>query len=173
MSARREGDAKHNAPALPACGLALLAGALLVQTLPQLPPRWLDWLLIFVVPAQAGIHFALRQKGHQRGPVISAALIFLAVAAAAFGWTALRADMAMQSRLPHALEGRDLAVIGSIEGLPQAQPEATRFEFDVARASLDGETVPLRGKLRLSWYASRHGAVPDLQPCTRWRLRVR
>jgi competence protein ComEC len=173
MSARREGDAKHNAPGLPACGLALLAGALLVQTLPQLPPRWLDWLLIFVVPAQAGIHFALRQKGHQRGPVISAALIFLAVAAAAFGWTALRADMAMQSRLPHALEGRDLAVIGSIEGLPQAQPEATRFEFDVARASLDGETVPLRGKLRLSWYASRHGAVPDLQPCTRWRLRVR
>src|SRR5690242_13372919 len=48
MLARREGDAKRNPPALLACGLALLCGALLVQLLPQLPPRWLDYLLLAV-----------------------------------------------------------------------------------------------------------------------------
>ncbi len=47
MFARREGDAKHHPPGLLACGIALLLGALLVQLLPRLPPRWLDWLLIF------------------------------------------------------------------------------------------------------------------------------
>lgn len=172
MFARREGDAKRNPPGPIACGLALLIGALLVQTLPQLPPRWLDWLLILAIPAQAGIHFAFRRNG-KGSPIVGAALVPLAIAIAAFGWTALRADMAMHARLPHALEGRDLVVVGTIEDLPQTQTESTRFDFEVARALLNDVSIPLRGNLRLSWYAPRRGAVPKLEPCASWRLRVR
>jgi len=171
MFARREGDAKCNPPGLLACGLALLVGALLVQLLPRLPPRWLDWLLIFVIPVQAGIHFAFRRKCNR--PIVPAVLIPLTVGIAAFGWTALRADIAMQARLPHALEGRDLLVIGTIEDLPEAETESTRFDFGVVSASLDGAAIPLRGNLRLSWYASRDGVAPVPEPCSRWRLRVR
>lgn len=173
MSARREGDARRNVPGLLACGLALLLGALLVQALPQLPPRWLDWLLIFVIPAQAAIQFASRGSGNNPRPIGPATLMPLAIAIAAFGWTALRADFAMQARLPHALEGRDLVVTGMIEGLPETESESTRFDFNIVHASLAGEPVPLGGNLRLSWYAPRHGTAPQLQPCSRWRLRVR
>ncbi|MGN6729243.1 MAG: DNA internalization-related competence protein ComEC/Rec2 [Rhodanobacteraceae bacterium] len=172
MFARREGDAKHHPPGLLACGIALLLSALLVQALPRLPPRWCDDVLILAIPAIAGIHWAFRRKGNQGG-CLATVLVPLAVAIAAFGWTALRADLAMQSRLPHALEGRDLVVAGMVEGLPQAQAESTRFDFNVGQASLDGAAIPLRGNLRLSWYASRHGAAPALEPCSRWRLRVR
>jgi competence protein ComEC len=182
MFARREGDAKRNPPGLLACGLALLAGALLVQTLPQLPPRWLDEVSLI---AGLGL-FALNCRAQARSykkpspsrawlgaDAVVGAVILAAITVAAFGWTALRADVAMQARLPHALEGRDLVVTGKVEDLPQAEPESTRFQFNVARASLDGASVPLRGNLRLSWYAPRHGTVPDLEPCSHWRLRVR
>ncbi|HET9836355.1 MAG TPA: DNA internalization-related competence protein ComEC/Rec2 [Rhodanobacteraceae bacterium] len=164
MHARREGDAKPDPPGLLGCSLALLCGALLVQGLPHLPPRWLDDVLL--VADLAGSLTGV----WRRAP---AWLILIAILAAAFGWTAVRADRAMQARLPHALEGRDLVVTGAIEDLPQAQAGSTRFDFDVAGASLDGDAMPLRGNLRLSWYAPRHGAAPDLRPCSRWRLRVR
>jgi competence protein ComEC len=182
MFARREGDAKCNPPGLLACGLALLGGALLVQALPRLPPRWCDYVLLSVIPAQAVIRVllariktdpGLHRDGGQRRAGLPRFLALLAITSAAFGWTALRADVAMQARLPHALEGRDLVVTGTIKGLPEAESESTRFDFDVARASLDGAAIPLQGNLRLSWYASRNGSAPELKPCSRWRLRVR
>ncbi|HJU09059.1 MAG TPA: DNA internalization-related competence protein ComEC/Rec2, partial [Rhodanobacteraceae bacterium] len=75
--------------------------------------------------------------------------------------------------LPHALEGRNLIVTGSIEDLPQAQDESTRFDFEVASARIDGSPVHLNGVLRLSWYAARNGTLPRLTPCSHWRLLVR
>jgi competence protein ComEC len=161
-------------------GIALLIGALAVQALPGLPPRRLDYLLMAVIPAKAGIQFFLAKRTmdggsrtEQRQSRFAVSLTLLVIALAACGWTALRADIAMQARLPHALEGRDLVVIGSIDDLPQAQDESTRFDLDVASAELDGAAVPLNGVLRLSWYASRNGAPPQLAPCSRWRLLVR
>lgn len=176
MFARREGDAKRNPPGLLACGLALLAGALLVQMLPKLPPRWCDYVLLSVIPATAIILLLLagpRRDGQQRRVTLSKFLAVFAIISAAFGWTALRADLAMQARLPHALEGRDLLVIGTIDGLPEAETGSTRFDFSVAKASLGGKAIPLHDGLRLSWYDAAHGTVPDLEPCSRWRLRVR
>ncbi len=173
---------RFSPPSLLACGVALLVGALAVQILPELPPRWFDWLLMLVIPAKAGIQFLLaksnthsdsRRNGNGKYSAVFATLTFLVTALSAFGWTALRADMAMQTRLSHALEGQDLVVTGSIDDLPQAQDESTRFDFDVDSAQLDGTAVRLKGVLRLSWYASRNGAPPQLQPCSRWRLLVR
>ena len=100
-------------------------------------------------------------------------LTLLAIVFAAFGYTALRADIAMSARLPHALEGRDLEVIGRIDDLPQAQTGSTRFDFSMEAARLDGEVIPLNGMLRLSWYTSPDGTAPELVPCSRWRLHVR
>ena len=178
------GSARQSSPpSLLACGLALLIGALAVQTLPALPPRWLDavtmlacaGLLIFRSSGRAQAR-SYKKPSPSRGGLGGAgviSLLLLAIFVGAFGWTALRADMALQARLPHALEGRDLIVMGSIDDLPQAQDESTRFDFDVDSAELDGAAVPLKGVLRLSWYAPRTGALPQLQPCSRWRLLVR
>ena len=185
MFARGEGDAKRNPPGLLGCGLALLVGALAVQILPALPPRWFDctlliagigsvisWYCVGRARARSGRKpFLSREQSGGNGPASAAVLAAMAVAA--FGWTALRADVAMNARLPHALEGRDLVVVGTIKDLAEAETESTRFELDVAQASLDGAVVPLHGTLRLSWYSSRHGVAPELQPCSRWRLLVR
>src|SRR5690348_16560621 len=138
MSARREGDAKRNPPGLLACGLALLVGALLVQLLPRLPPRGCD---IALLASASSVLIAVlvlqRIESRQTSFPRRRESILLLILMASFGWTALRADLAMQARLPHALEGRDLVVTGTIADLPQAQAESTRFEFDVERASLD------------------------------------
>ncbi len=115
----------------------------------------------------------VRRDDGQRQSRFFESFTLMAIAVAAFGWTALRADIAMQARLPHVLEGRDLVVTGSIDDLPRTQDESTRFDFDVASARLDGRAIPLNGALRLSWYASRNGAPPPLTPCSHWRLMVR
>ncbi|HVX04600.1 MAG TPA: DNA internalization-related competence protein ComEC/Rec2 [Rhodanobacteraceae bacterium] len=182
MPARTERRAIHHGPGLPGIALAVLAGAVLVQGLPVLPPRWLDWLLLIVIPAQAGIHCLLarhrmdsgprRNDGTKKSPAF-VAWTLLALMSAAFGWTALRADLAMQARLPHALEKQDILVTGTVADLPQAQDGSTRFDFDIASAEFEGRVVPLRGHVRLSWYASRQHAAPVMLPCSTWRLRVR
>src|SRR5690348_5538572 len=151
-------------PSVLTIGMALLTGALAVQVLPVLLPRWFDAALLVV----ASVIFAAQARWCR-----SATLLLAATAIAAFAWTALRADAALQARLPHGLEGRDLVITGSIDDLPQAQDESTRFDLDIASARLDGSPVSLRGVLRLSWYASRNGAPPQLAPCSRWRLLVR
>lgn len=156
--------AQPNLPGILACGVALLTGALAVQVLPVLPPRWTDGALL--IAALTLFALCLRRQW-------SSAIILLTIAIAAFGWTAWRADIAMQARLPHALEGRDLVVTGTIDDLPQAQDESTRFDFDVAQARLDGARIPLNGTLRLSWYASSNAQPPGLTPCSHWRLLVR
>lgn len=97
----------------------------------------------------------------------------LAIALAAFAWTAWRADLAMDARLPHALEKRDILVTGTVVDLPRAQDDSTRFDFDIASAQFDGRAVPVRGSVRLSWYASRTQPPPAIPACSTWRIRVR
>ncbi|MDE2054744.1 MAG: DUF4131 domain-containing protein, partial [Xanthomonadaceae bacterium] len=164
MSARTERRAIHNGPGMLAGALAVLAGAVLVQGLPVLPPRWLDAVL--AVFALAGLFACLRWREF-------AWLWLLPLVVGAFAWTAFRADLAMQARLPHALEKQDILVTGVVTDLPQVQEDSTRFEFDIAHAEFDGRSVPVQGHVRLSWYASRRQEVPAIQPCSTWRLRVR
>jgi len=159
-----ERRAIQNRPGMLACALAILAGAVLVQGLPVLPPRWLDALL--AVFALAGFLACVRWRK-------LAWWWLLPLVVGAFAWTAWRADLAMQARLRHALEKQDVLVTGTVEQLPQARDGSTRFEFDVSQAEFEGRAVPIHGRVRLSWYASRRNAVPAIRPCSKWRLRVR
>ncbi|GAP67305.1 DNA internalization-related competence protein ComEC/Rec2 [Mizugakiibacter sediminis] len=155
MTAPGQGrPSSHAPPGGLAAGVALLAGVLAVQALPALPPRAVDVIAILLAPLLAW-----------RRP----RLLWPAIVVAGFGWAALRADLALDARLPRALEGRDVDVIGAIDDLPRAGAHETRFELRVTSAALDGAPLPLRGLVRLAWY----GGAPALAPCERWALRVR
>ncbi|MBS0556485.1 MAG: DNA internalization-related competence protein ComEC/Rec2 [Proteobacteria bacterium] len=142
----------------PATAVVLLAGALAVQTLSALPAQWIDALV-----ALSGIALAvgiprLRWFG------------FFLLAAA---WTMWRADIALSQRLPQALEGADILVSGSVQGLPRAQDDATRFEFDVASATHAGTPIAFSGRVRVAWYDTKSDSAPIIAPCSQWTLRLR
>lgn len=147
-----------------AWAVAILVGASLVQALPALPARGIDLAL------GGGALAALGCCVRWRAP---AWLYALAIVAAAFAWTAWRADRAMDARLPHALEKQDILVTGRVTNLPEAREDSTHFDFDIADARFDGRSVPVHGHVRLSWYPSRGKPPPDIQACATWRLRVR
>ncbi|MBS0485739.1 MAG: ComEC family competence protein, partial [Proteobacteria bacterium] len=136
----------------------MLVGALVVQALPALPSHRVDALVALAAIALI-IHVPrLRWIG----------FLFLAA-----GWTMWRADIALSQRLPHSLEGADLVVNGQVHGLPRAQDDATRFEFDADSAALEGKPIAFSGRLRLAWYDTKSSAAPDIAPCSNWRIRVR
>lgn len=138
-----------------AAAIALLLGALIVQCLPKLPPRWLDVAL-----------FVLALAACWRWPRMR----WLALLLFGFAWTAWRADLALQSRLPRALEKRDFDVVGVVEGLPRVRNNATGFTLRIERAWLDGVAQPLAGDARVAWYGAPEGAPAS---CSRWHLRLR
>lgn len=164
MPARTERRAVWNAPGILTGAVAILAGAVLVQALPALPPRWLDAILGCLALAGCGACLHWRAL---------AWLWCLPIVLAAFAWTAWRADLAMSMRLPHALEKQDILATGTVTDLPQVQGGSTRFDFDIASAQFNGRAVPVRGHVRLSWYASRTQPPPAVPPCSTWRIRVR
>ncbi|MGH8157014.1 MAG: DNA internalization-related competence protein ComEC/Rec2 [Rhodanobacter sp.] len=134
--------------------LALLSGVLLVQWLPTLPPRWCLGLLL------TGASLLAWRVPRWR---------WLAWVLFGIAWAAWHGAMAMEARLPRALEGRDIAVTGSIVNLPQAGDDASRFVLRVEQATLDGQPIALHGRVTVSWYDD----APLLQPCTRWHLLLR
>lgn len=137
-----------------ATALAVLIGALAVHALPALPPRWLDPVL-----AAFGLGALLHPRLRLAGCVLLG-----------FAWCALRADLALDARLPRELEGRDFIVVGVVDELPKRRSDATRFVLRVEHAELEGREIPLHGRLRLSWYEE----VPaGLDACSRWQLRLR
>jgi competence protein ComEC len=140
-------------PLAPACVLAALAGAVLLQCLTHLPP------------AAALLAAALIALPAWRWPLLRLPLMLL-LGAASFG---LRAEWGLQQRLPYALEGVDLDIRGRLADLPTTGVESTRFDLLLEEARQDGTLLPLRGRIRLSWF----GQVPPLPACSRWQLRVR
>jgi competence protein ComEC len=133
---------------------ALLAGVLLVQWMPRLPPHWC--LVLSLLAAGLLAWRCPRWRW-------LAWLLFGIV------WAAWRGGVAMDARLPRALEGRDFVVVGTIADLPLAHPDASRFTLRVEQATLDGQPVALRGRVTVSWY----DGAPPLRPCSRWRLTLR
>jgi competence protein ComEC len=138
----------------PVLAVALLAGALAVQACAKLPPIGFD-----VALAGAAI-LAMR---FPRARLAAAFAI-------GFAWCAWRAAAALDARLPVALEGRDLDIVGLVDELPLTRGGATSATVRVEHASLEGAEVGLHGRMRIAW----HRAPPDaLAACSRWRLRVR
>ncbi|MGN6519100.1 MAG: DNA internalization-related competence protein ComEC/Rec2 [Dokdonella sp.] len=143
---------------IPAVGvhaaLSMLCGVLAVHALPALPPASVDLALA------AAASFALaRPRLRLAGWLVLG-----------FAWCAFRAGSALEARLPHELEGRDVLVSGVVDGLPLRRDDATRFTLRIERARLDGMELPLRGRVRVSWY---DGTPDELASCDRWQLLLR
>ena len=109
--------------------LAFAAGAALLQVQAALPPLAGAWLLVPLCMA------ALRFR-----PVGIAAAF-----AAGFFWAAACAQWRMNERLAPGLEGRDLAVVGVVTGLPASGERGIRFDFEV-----ESSEAPLPKKIVLS-----------------------
>jgi competence protein ComEC len=104
------------------------------------------------------------------------ALIKAACFALGFTWAAVCAQQRLADALPPEWEGRDIAVVGVVAGLPQAYDRGVRFEFDIERVVTAEARVPRH--IVLSWWGSpvREGqpaTFPPLEPGERWQLTVR
>ena len=91
----------------------------------------------------------------------------LAVAAVVFAATGLRASLQMQQRLNPALEGKDLQIQGWIAELPRRTERGWSFVLDVQSATLEGQSVEVPPKVRLSWVSFARGNAatqPHLLP---------
>jgi competence protein ComEC len=80
-------------------------------------------------------------------------LLCASFSALAFGATGLRAVGFSHQALAQNLEGRDLALVGTVAAMPQRSETSLRFRFEVESAQLDGQPVALPKRLELSWYA--------------------
>ncbi|SMG10473.1 DNA internalization-related competence protein ComEC/Rec2 [Paraburkholderia susongensis] len=96
--------------------------------------------------------------------------VWCAAMCVGFGYAAVRAQARLAVSLPHAWEGRDIEVAGSIKGLPSFDGQGARFLFEVE--SNDARIAAFPRVIQLSWIA-RGAPVPRLEPGDRWRLPVR
>src|SRR5450830_214899 len=133
-----------------------------------------------------------RNAGVRKGLRVS--LFLLGGGGAGFAWGGLMAQHYLDDALAPAWEGRDVTVIGTIDGLPGQFERGVRFNFKVEQALAQGGEVPqLPSRLALSWYSTAAGnaaidaapdtvaivpappaaALPLIQPGERWQLTVR
>jgi competence protein ComEC len=98
----------------------------------------------------------------------------------------LRAHWTLSQRLPAALEGQDLDLVGVVAAMPQRSESGLRFRFEVSSATLRGQAVRLPPLVYLAWYdgagaaysqslagVTTPQALPSVQAGERWQWRVR
>jgi competence protein ComEC len=89
-----------------------------------------------------------------------------------FAFAAGRAHWRLADELPAAQEGKDIAVVGVVSGLPQAFERGLRFDFEVEQAEA---TLPRH--LSLAWYRGfreeEWHRFREVHPGERWRFAVR
>jgi competence protein ComEC len=140
--------------------LAFAAGVGLLQMQPALPDA--------AACAVAGTAAMLLLAWRRRWAGACAGVLFGAC------WAALLAHAALAKRLAVEDEGRDLVVVGVVDGLPYRFERGVRFDFLVEQGGAGASTVPRR--IALGWYDGLrdvHAPVGDVQPGERWRLTVR
>lgn len=169
-------------------GAAVVAACWGTQQLAALPSPML-------VAAAALLALALLVAGAMPGGVraraeprrlqqAARALLVVASALLAFAWSCTRAQWALDARLPAAMEGVDIGVVGVVATMPQSFERDTRFRFRVERCVDFEGPCPTRGLVTLGWYGVRgHGAraahadgaaaPAKLVPGERWRLTIR
>ncbi|MCK6390583.1 MAG: DNA internalization-related competence protein ComEC/Rec2 [Azonexus sp.] len=81
-------------------------------------------------------------------------------------WAAWRADLRLADALDADWEGRDVAVVGVVAGMPHAFAQGQRFDFAIERVLTADAKVPSR--VQLAWYGG-----PPVWPGERWQFSVR
>jgi competence protein ComEC len=152
-----------------ATGLAVLAGSAAQLRQPALWVPFAYAVLIAVALFSLAGAWLMRLQ-YRQAPLL---IVLVCVAALGFAATGLRAGQRLGDALAAELEGRDVAVIGTIASLPQHSPGAWRFVFEVDSARLDDLPVALPSRLALGWYARGDEPLPDLRAGQRWQLAVR
>ena len=152
--------------------IAWMVGHFVVHQLARLPP-----VAVWVGCALGGL-LALGLRVPNLGPTARRVGVWAALAGwlllgvASAGW---RAQLALDERLPEALNDRDLRVEGEIVGLPQIDPLNRRFRLRPLSAfDLDaGHPVVLSSEVSLSWTAKPRQIWPtEPKPGEIWRLTV-
>ncbi|MCE2871544.1 MAG: DNA internalization-related competence protein ComEC/Rec2 [Oxalobacteraceae bacterium] len=153
-----------------ALALGLLAGVLWLQSRPELPSIFISFAGIFTsIGLIIGALIFLRSRTQYQ-----AIVLLVAGCGVGIGWSALCAHERLNENLSAEYEGRDIRVIGMVEGLPDLGPAGERFRFRVEYASLPtGEKITVPTQVSLGWYADRSGELPVLISGQRWQLTVR
>ncbi len=159
-----------------AVGLGWLAGCAVQLQMAALWPAPWAWVLLskVLVLGLVGWRFRMSRWG----------VSLLAVGAVLLGFSAthLRAEWRLADGLNASLEGQDLVVTGTVDGLPREGPDGTRFLFDTDSAHLlgqQGRPVRVPSKLSLGWYRGADedmllgGPGEAIRAGQRWRLTVR
>ncbi|MGQ0711463.1 MAG: ComEC/Rec2 family competence protein [Rhodoferax sp.] len=110
-------------------------------------------------------------------------VLAVALALMGLGSTGWRAQHFARQGLDAALEGRDLDVVGVVQGLPQVQLGGVRFRLQVEQAWLQDKPVRLPPLVDVGWWsgaapAGEQGwelqrAAPAVAAGERWQLRLR
>ena len=145
--------ARHASPANP----GLILGFFIVGVALQLQQSqlWTGWFYgLIAVPGMLALGYRTFNRGKIRSRSGARALVATALLASAFGFglTGLWATKFQATALNPALEGRDIAVTGTVVAMPQRSEDATRFRLRVDAASLDGKPARLPQLLLLGWY---------------------
>ncbi|MEE8527725.1 MAG: DNA internalization-related competence protein ComEC/Rec2 [Gammaproteobacteria bacterium] len=130
--------------------ILFLAGVLALNAVPVLPPAWLPAILFAI--SVVGLLWS-----HTR---------ILTALTLGFCWAWLAASALLADRLPEALTGRDLEIVGEIISIPEPRAFGMRFLFAPEQVA-GGTKLPQR--IRLNWYQPQH----EVRPGERWQLRVR
>jgi competence protein ComEC len=165
--------------------VGLVAGAWWLHQQAELPDAYRLWL-IFLLALLAALSAAfLATLPARRIPSVAARVPLLLAAGSliGYGWAAIMAHNVLAHELPLDLEGRDIAVVGTVASLPYRFDGGTRFDFLVEPGAGEVNETDralmrrLPPRIALSWYADRQddeaSPPPPVQPGERWQLAVR
>ena len=151
--------------------LCFVAGTWWLQQQAALPdPGWV-WGL-----AASGLALSALRFDQAALRLAREVAVKVACCALGFSWAAWCAQQRLADALPVEWEGRDVALVGVVAGLPQTHERGVRFEFDVERVLTPEARMPRH--VVLSWWGSparddRPATFPALEPGERWQLTVR
>ena len=80
-------------------------------------------------------------------------MVFVAAVLLGFGLTGWRASAFQLTALNPTLEGRDIAVTGTVLAMPQLSEDAVRFRLGIESARLNGQPVALPPQIMLGWFS--------------------
>lgn len=143
--------------------VAFAVGIIALQFVASLPSVW--WLLASLAVLTAARWLWLKGFPTARGQCASKLLL---VFLTGLLYATAMAQWRLSDALPHALELKEIEVIGVVASLPEPTERGIRFIFDVEHAS----EAPVPHHIQLSVYGAAASAALDLAPGQRWRFNV-